>query len=326
MTRRARWGIGIALLVAIAVLALAEAPVLYAEAFIWRSALGLAPVAVPPGEAPTPTGAPTGRVVAGYWRVSEIAPGTWAIGEPADAPDNFEYLIAGRSRALLIDAGATSRDIRLVLKELTSLPVTAIPTHLHFDHTNGLRHFDSVALVDLPETRARLREGRIHLSRYEVLASPDGTEPAQFPVTDWVPADGWIDLGGRRVQLIATPGHTATSVSIFDPDEKRIFTGDFLYTTTLYAFMVDSSLAAYQSTLQQLLGRLPEGTVLYGAHCCRSGEPPGPPWLSMQDARDAERAVAAIRSGSAEGAGLLMRRFPVNAQMTILTLYPFGNR
>jgi glyoxylase-like metal-dependent hydrolase (beta-lactamase superfamily II) len=273
-----------------------------------------------------PAGAPLGRVVAGYWRVSEITPGTWAIGEPADAPDNYEYLLVGTTRALLIDAGATARDLRPVLRELTSLPVTAIPTHLHFDHTNGLRHFDSVALVDVPETRARLQDGRIHLSRYQVLASPDGTEPARFPVTEWVPPEGWIDLGGRRVQVISTPGHTATSVSIHDPASRQIFTGDFLYTTTLYAFMVDSSLADYQATLRRLLERLPEGTTLYGAHCCRSDGPPGPPWLNLQDARDAERAVAAIRAGDVRGEGLLLRRFPVNAQMTMLTLYPFGNR
>lgn len=50
-----------------------------------------------------------------------------------------------------------------MLTGLTRLPV--IPTQFHSDHTNGLRHFERIALVDLPETRALVRDGKVHLRR-----------------------------------------------------------------------------------------------------------------------------------------------------------------
>jgi hydroxyacylglutathione hydrolase len=113
-------------------------------------------------------GSALGKVVDARWRVQTIAPGTYALGEPQDNPDNYEYLLVGEKRALLIDAGSTGRDVHPVLETLTKLPVTVLPTHLHFDHSNGLRNFSSLALMDLPETRSRVeKDGRVLLSRYE---------------------------------------------------------------------------------------------------------------------------------------------------------------
>jgi hydroxyacylglutathione hydrolase len=279
-------------------------------------------------------GAMAGTVVPaahGRWRVQRIGPvvdgqATYALGEPANDPDNYEYLLVGQTRALLIDAGSTSEDIHPVLATLTKLPVTVIPTHLHFDHTNGLRNFSSIALVDVPETRGRVRDGLVRLSRYEYLGwdSPQGAPV--FGVTEWVKPDEWIDLGGRMVQVLWTPGHTATSVSVWDPGAKLLFTGDLMYTTSLYAFLPDSSLGAYEATTERLLGMLPAGTVIYGAHCCRNDAPAEAPWLGMGDLKDVRDAVVKIRSGDAVGRGVVVRRFPVNSRMTMITLYPFGNR
>ncbi|WP_374572022.1 MBL fold metallo-hydrolase [Phenylobacterium sp.] len=266
-------------------------------------------------------GAPLGEVIDGYWRVQQIAPDTWAIGEPQDAPDNYEYLLVGQSRALLIDAGATRRDIHQALSRLTKLPVTVIPSHLHFDHTNGLSHFTSIALIDTPQTRAREKDGVVRLGRYQYI----GSDGPVFRPTQWVKPDEWIDLGGRRVQVLLTPGHTATSVSIHDPERKLLFTGDLIYPTSLYVFLPDSSLSAYRTTAARLLAAMPADTTIYGAHCCRNDGPPQAPWLSMSDLRDVDTAVAAIQAGQAKGRGVFIRRFPVNGRMTLLTLYPLAN-
>jgi glyoxylase-like metal-dependent hydrolase (beta-lactamase superfamily II) len=271
-------------------------------------------------------GEAAGTVVDGYWRVQQIAPATYAIGEPEGDPDNYEYLLLGTSRALLIDAGATARNIHSVLSTLTQLPVTVIPTHLHYDHTNGLKHFNSIALVDLPQTRASVKEGMAHLGRYQYMGPPGPNRAPVFRVTEWVAPDSYIDLGGRRVQVLWTPGHTATSISVYDAPAKLLFTGDLIYTTTLYAFMPDSSLSTYEATSDRLLAALPADTVIYGAHCCRNDAPPGAPWLAMSDLGDVRRAVRNIRSGQAHGRGLIIRRFPVNSRMTLVTFYPWGNR
>jgi hydroxyacylglutathione hydrolase len=305
---------------AILVVSVVLAPRLYAELAFQSNSLPFWPKPSISGN-PLP-GAATGSVIDGYWRVQLIAPDTYAIAEPQGEPDNVEYLLIGEKRALLIDAGATNRDIHAVLATLTQLPVTVIPTHLHYDHTNGLTHFSAIAMLDIPETRSRVRDNVFHLGRYQYLAN---TERPVFSVTEWVRPGAHLDLGGRQLKVLWTPGHTTSSVSIYDPAAKQLFTGDWIYPTTVYAFAPDSSLSTYEATVTRLLDTLPTDTIIYGGHCCRNDQPLMASWLDMNDLRDLQHAVANARSGSAAGLGLILRRFPVNSRMTLVTLYPFGN-
>lgn len=200
-----------------------------------------------------------------------------------------------------------------------------IPIHLHYDHTNGLRNFSSIALIDLPETRSHVEGGMVHLGRYQYFGDP-GQHPPVFRVTEWVKPGAEIDLGERRLRVLWTPGHTTNSISIYDGAAKLLFTGDLIYPTTLYAFLPDSSLSTYEATADRLIATLPGDTIIYGGHCCRNDAPPEAPWLDMNDLKDVRRAIENIRTGSAIGRGFIVRRFPVNARMTIVTLYPFGDR
>ena len=308
-----------------AALLVALAPFAFAELTMAAATLetNIMPAPANPAQFRPLPGRAAGTVVDGHWRVEKIGPGTWAIGEPAADPDNYEYLLAGNRRALMIDSGATrNHDIRRAIAGLTALPVTVIPTHLHHDHTNGLGHFRDIALIDLPETRARAQGNDVHMGRYQ-YARP---EPVDFTVTQWVKPGETIDLGGRSVTILSTPGHTTNSVSVWEPAGKRLYTGDFLYPTTLYAFAPDSSLSTYVTTIDRLLALLPRDARLYGAHCCRNDAPPQAPWLSTSDLEDTRAAIKRIQSGDLEGRGFIIRRFPVNSRMTMLTLYPLANR
>jgi glyoxylase-like metal-dependent hydrolase (beta-lactamase superfamily II) len=199
--------------------------------------------------------------------------------------------------------------------------VSVIPSHLHFDHVNGLKYFQSISLIDLPETRGHGRGDVVQLGRYQYM----GASPPSFKVTEWVKPGATLDLGGRKVEIWSTPGHTTNSVSVWEPERKRLYTGDLIYPTSLYAFMLDSSLSTYISTLDRLQTTLPADAKLYGAHCCRNDAPPHAPWLDMTDVHDARMAVSNVMSGQAKGRGLVLRNFPVNARMTLITLYPLGN-
>jgi glyoxylase-like metal-dependent hydrolase (beta-lactamase superfamily II) len=322
-----RLGVGLLVgLVLVVGMGLAFAPYVYTEAMpvLARNGWAIAPAARIRDEAlPGPM---AGTVVGSRWRVQEIAPGTYALGEPAGDPDNYEYLLVGKTRALLIDAGSTGQDIHPVLETLTKLPVTVIPSHLHYDHSNGLKNFSSIALLDVPETRSRVKDGRVHLSRYEYVGWYMAQPLGPFRVTEWVKPDGWIDLGGREVRVLGTPGHTSSSVSVWDPEAKLLFSGDYMYPGSLYVFQPDSSLGAYEATADRLLGMLPEGTVIYGAHCCRNDAAAEAPWLGLGDLRDLRDAVVRIRSGEETGRGLVVKRFAVNPRMTMITVWPFGNR
>jgi hydroxyacylglutathione hydrolase len=75
-----------------------------------------------------------------------------------------------------------------------------------------------------------------------------------------------------------------------------------------------------------MLSMLPADTRLWTAHCCRAHEKTSAPWLSVQDLKDLDHALADIESGRARSTGFYPRRFAVNGQMTIATGFGWNNR
>ena len=70
---------------------------------------------------------------------------TWLIEEEAQC-NVYMYLLAGSEKALLIDTGYGTIPLGEIVSSLTSLPVTVLCTHGHFDHIGGLGFF-STALM-----------------------------------------------------------------------------------------------------------------------------------------------------------------------------------
>jgi hydroxyacylglutathione hydrolase len=300
------------------VLALIFAPYVDGELMVW-----LEPHAIVD---PAPAKIAKGRMVDDYFAVEDLGAGTFAIGEPRYYQQNYSYLIIGQTRAVLFDSGSGTRDISGVVAGLTKLPVTVIVSHLHYDHLGGIGPFGNVAMIDLPETRADLSGGLFKPGRYEYMGFLDARGAPSFHVAQWLAPEALLDLGGRTLQVLSTPGHTPTSVALFDTANRRLFIGDFIYPTTLYAFLPGASLSAYQATARRLLRVLPADTVLWTAHCCRKNEGVSAPWLSMRDLRDLDLALIAIRAGQAKAAGFYPRVFPVNDEMTLAAGFPWNNR
>lgn len=307
-----------ALLAAAAAGALAFAPYLYAE---------LSPALEPHAiiDAAQPQLA-AGAMVDDYCAVQPLGAGVYAIGEPRYYQQNYAYLIVGQRRALLFDAGSGTRDIAPIVGRLTKLPVTLVVSHLHFDHLGGVGPYASVAMIDLPQTRADVAGGRFMATRYQYLGLVDGRSAPTVTVSEWLKPGATIDLGGRTLRVLNTPGHTPTSVSLYDPATHRLFAGDYIYPTTLYAFLPGASLSAYHATARRLLAELPADTILWTAHCCRAGEKISAPWLAMSDLKDLDAALSAYEAGRLKGSKFYPRRFQVSHQMTLAAGFPWNNR
>jgi glyoxylase-like metal-dependent hydrolase (beta-lactamase superfamily II) len=276
---------------------------------------------------PAPAKIAKGRMVDDYFAVEDLGGGVFAIGEPRYYQQNYSYLILGSKRALLFDSGSGTRDISPVIAALTHLPLTVMVSHLHFDHLGGIAPFTRhVAMIDLPQTRADMSGDLFTPGRYEFSGLADHRIRPSFPVAEWLKPGDTIDLGGRKLAVLSTPGHTPTSVSLYDPAEHRLFTGDYIYPTTLYAFGVGASRSAYHQTAQRLLASLPADTILWTAHCCRAGEGVAAPWLTMKDLVDVDAALIRVRNGEASSTGFYPRRFPVNNEMTLATGFAWTNR
>lgn len=254
------------------------------------------------------------RWVDDYFTIADLGGNTYAIGEPRVSGPVFSYLIVGRDRALLFDSGMPLRDMRPVVESLTGLPVTVLASHLHFDHVGSNPRFDRVAMPDTQETRAQIVDGVFTPTPGQFLGSTEGHALLSWHVTDLLPVGTIIDLGERQLTLLATPGHTSESISVWDRENAILFTGDYIYEGALYAFMPNSSLQDYLNTATELVDLLPPETKLYTAHRWRMI---GTPILGHQDLVDLKASLVKIRDGDLSGSGFFPTRYQVNSNVEL---------
>lgn len=137
----------------------------------------------------------------------------------------FLYLIFGRERALLLDTGAGALKIRPTVDRLIadwqakhggrSIRLIVAHSHSHGDHHAGDDEFR-----DRPNTDV------IGLKPVEVAAF--------FHFADWPRDVAQFDLGGRVLDVLATPGHQPAHIMVYDARTRLLFSGDMLYPGRLY--------------------------------------------------------------------------------------------
>jgi glyoxylase-like metal-dependent hydrolase (beta-lactamase superfamily II) len=197
-----------------------------------------------------------------WFHVYPIDPQTYAISEPKYWQENVSYLLIGTRSALLFDTGPGIYSILAEVQRLTLLPVIVIPSHLHFDHVGDLEEFTDVRLLDTPALRVQVRNGYFveTAPQYQLRGS------IKYRVRRWIKDGQTIDLGGRHVRLLSTPGHTPDSVSLVDGNGERLFTGDLVNRIATLCAVPGSDVNEMAGSLQRLLafGR-PDG-VAYEAH------------------------------------------------------------
>lgn len=137
----------------------------------------------------------------------------------------FLYLLFGRDRALLVDTGAQGGVIRPVVERLvqgwlaahhrSSIPLVVAHSHSHGDHIAG-----DDAFRDRPDT--------------VVVGTGAADVAAFFHAAKWPQGIGGIDLGGRPISVIPTPGHQKAAAMYYDPRLAIMLSGDSLYPGRLY--------------------------------------------------------------------------------------------
>jgi glyoxylase-like metal-dependent hydrolase (beta-lactamase superfamily II) len=254
-----------------------------------------------------------------WYVIDKIGSGLFGIGEPKYHQINWNYLIVGHDRALLFDTGPGLRDITPVVTSLTDKPVTALLSHLHFDHTGNFHRFTSRALADLPILRACETGGLFIAPEQMFLGSYENISWVPVSIRRWWPIGHRIDLGGRSLEIIATPGHSPDSISLFDRVHNILLAADFLYPGDLYAQIPGASLPDYLATAETLLHGFPADMMIFGAHGMEHGEDaPEAPVLSWHDLVDLTSTLGAIRDNSLPPACQHPDRYVINEVLALL--------
>jgi glyoxylase-like metal-dependent hydrolase (beta-lactamase superfamily II) len=220
----------------------------------------------------------------GWFEVYKLPGNTFALYEPRQAEHVFSYLIVGQKRALLFDSGFGIGRIDLVVKKLTSLPVSVLNSHTHYDHMGGNYAFTDVLAVDTDYTR-KSAEGKPNSMMAEMIGPrlacpplPEGVTAESYAIRPFKIAatvrDGQkMDLGGREVEVLLTPGHTPDALCVLDRANRQMFTGDTLYPGNLWLFVPETDLNAYQRSIERLVKLAPLVDVLRPAHNLPEADP-----------------------------------------------------
>lgn len=265
-----------------------------------------------------------------YYTVEEISPNTFAIGEPRYYQKNYSYLLLGETQALLFDSGTPVRNIAPVVASLTDKPVTTIASHLHYDHVGNHHRFSSVAMLDTAQTREQMVDGWFSPKNYQHLGYLEKFPAPSWHVSRWLQSGQVIDLGNRKITVIATPGHTDQSVSLMDVEQNLLFTGDFIYNGPLYAFFANSNLKDYLQSSQNLLSKTNRKTRFLAAHRSVTKATPALPSqdlpsqdISLQDLSDLKTTLTHIKGQTAVRAGIFPAAWTINEKLSILTDMPW---
>jgi glyoxylase-like metal-dependent hydrolase (beta-lactamase superfamily II) len=211
-----------------------------------------------------------------WFEVYRPAPGVFAIYEPHQAEETIGYLIVGQKRALLFDTGMGISDIKKITAELTKLPIIVLNSHTHDDHVGGDWEFDTVYGVDTDFTRNNAKGSRedaqAEITPDQICGSlPKGFDPKAYVTRPWKIAaymhDGErFDLGGRTIEVMATPGHTPDAISLIDRANGLLFTGDTYYPAPIWLFRPETNFDAYAASIRRLAALAPQVKLVLGAH------------------------------------------------------------
>ena len=213
-----------------------------------------------------------------WFEVYRIRPGVFALYEPHQFEEVISYLILGDKKAVLFDTGMGISDIQKTVQGLTALPVMVINSHTHNDHVGDNWRFKEINVLagggkfsrqnakgSSADSQAELAPGALCGQLPAGFdAKAYATKP--FHISHWLHDGEKIDLGGRVITVIATPGHTPDAVSLLDAGNGLLFTGDTYYPGPIYLYRPETDLDAYVASMEKLVALAPRIKLLLPSH------------------------------------------------------------
>jgi glyoxylase-like metal-dependent hydrolase (beta-lactamase superfamily II) len=211
-----------------------------------------------------------------WFEVQRLPHAVTMIREPHHSEDVKSYLIEGEREVAVLDTGLGVGDFTCLVAALSEKLPKVLQTHAHWDHIGASRHFDDVRVhpseaeglrAGFPASRyvAAFADGLVERERLPADFDPGGGLPGREP-TGWLEDGEQIDLGGRVLEVIHTPGHSPGGVSFLDRQARALFAGDLLYLGQMYIFFPNSDPAAFRDSLRRVSALLSEVDTIYPAH------------------------------------------------------------
>lgn len=209
-----------------------------------------------------------------WFTIDRIDMDTYIISEYRHWEETHAYLLNGADRSLLIDTGLGICNICSEVRKLTDKPVVAAATHIHWDHIGGHKYFPDFCAH---EAELNWLRGEFPLTVRQIRGMvadrcdlPQGYDVDSYEFFQGVPArvlkdNDVIDIGGRSVQVLHTPGHSPGHMCFYEQERGSLFTGDLVYKDTLFAYYPSTDPEAYLESMERVAA-LPVNRVFPAHH------------------------------------------------------------
>ena len=213
-----------------------------------------------------------------WFEVYKLSDTVYAVYEDGQFEEVISYLVLGKEKAALIDTGNGIGDIKKLIDGLTSLPVLVVNTHTHGDHIGGNHQFSEVLAFesDFSKDRADNGQTREQMGHYldgDMVWKPlppyldiDAWRIHPFKVTRWLKDGDKIDLGGRTLEVVHTPGHSPDSICLIDKENKLFWTGDSFYPAPIYIYAPTTSLDQFIESFAKMVELMPQYEWVMPSH------------------------------------------------------------
>jgi len=171
----------------------------------------------------------------------------------------FIYVLFGHNTVLVVDTGANKSESESpIFKTIESLierendgglskptKILVLHSHSHSDHTKGDDQF-------------------LGKDQVEIVGTNQSDLERQLGLTGWPYKSNTIDLGGREVTIIPTPGHQDQSLAIYDSKTQWLLTGDTLYPGLIRV----KDWSEYKASIERIIDFSNQNpvTLILGAH------------------------------------------------------------
>ena len=177
--------------------------------------------------------------------VKKLKENIYWLGEFYHFEKVISYLIIWKEKALLFDTGMGIFDMKNEIEKITSLPISVINSHSHFDHIWWNNLFDEVWIYDNDSMKEiSLNWVSKEIINVNYIDSKFFNKPDFFNLDSFVISwfryskllKDWdkIDLGLYKLTVVHTPGHSIDHICLYEENNWYLFSGDLIYNWWIY--------------------------------------------------------------------------------------------
>ena len=167
------------------------------------------------------------------------------------------YIIEDDKDVIIIDFGIGEINFSTIIDNYYNKDITPVLTHFHFDHLLGIKEFDSIFCSNIVPKDFGLKYlslddfeiNTVDIKKYDSITNSYIKELLDATEKNYLYEKDIIKTLNFEFEIIHTPGHDSTSISLYEKNNKWLFCGDLIYDGKLIVNLEDSNIEDYISSL-----------------------------------------------------------------------------